>query len=127
MNKKMIPINNKCPICNSTLIDISNDNILGVKCTNCDYGYVTDNIHEWQEDETIYKIYFKSKDSLSIDKLKYIAKKCQMSIIKIKQELSKNSLFFKNGYAYELKDDIIDMNEKGIEYEIIPNFKYTFK
>ena len=127
MNKKMIPINNKCPICNNPLINISNDDVLGVKCTNCDYGYVTDNIHEWQEDGTIYKIYFKSNNSLPFDKLKYIAKRCQTSCIKVKNDLAKNNLFFEKGLACELKDDIIDMNEKGIEYEIIPNFKYTFK
>lgn len=78
MNKKMFPINNKCPICNSDLIDISNDNILGAKCSKCDYGYVTDNIYEWQEDETIYKIYFKSNISLPFDKLKYIAKNAKL-------------------------------------------------
>lgn len=126
-NENLIPVNSKCPICNSELIDISDDNILGAKCPNCDFGYVADNIHDWQEDETKYSIFIKSNNSMSFEKLKYIAKKCQSSCIKVKKELSINNLFFKKGLVWEIKNDIIELNKIGIEYEISPTFKYIFK
>ena len=116
----------KCPKCGSHLNCQIKGHGVSLKCEKCDYSIATSYFEDWYYDTTKYSIYIQPTENISIDKLKYIAKKCQMSIIKIKQELSKNSLFLKNGYAYELKDDIIDMNEKGIEYEIIPNFKYTF-
>ena len=97
-----------------------------MKCSKCDYNFVTDNIHEWQEDDTEYSIYFKPNNALPFDKLKFIAKKCGTSCIKVKSALSNDKLFYTKGMAWELKDAIVELNKLGIDYEITPKFKYNF-
>ena len=117
---------NKCPICNSDLIDISNESIIGKKCPNCDYGYVATNIHEWQEDDTKYTIFFSKDSEATIASMKFIARKLQTSIIKIKDRISKEKILYLKGQAWQLKDSIKELNENNIKYEITPEFKYKF-
>ena len=107
-----------CLKCKSKLVDISNDEIVGVHCTNCNYGYVADSIKPWQEDETIYSVYFSKSNNLPFNDMKFIAKKLQTSVLKIKDIISKEKILYLKGKAWELKDSIIELNKNGIEYEI---------
>lgn len=126
MKENLIPINNKCPVCNADLIDISDDNIVGVQCSKCDYGYVSDKIHDWQEDEIQYSIYFIKDDNPLFDTMKFISKKLQIGIVKTKELLNKNDVFYTKGQAWQLKDIIKELNYNNINYKIKPKFKYKF-
>ena len=115
-----------CPICHNKMIPYDSKRMAGRHCSKCDYGYVAYMAEPWEEDSTEYSVFFKAKDTLPFEKLKFIAKKCGTSCIKVKSALANGNLFYTKGMAYELKDDIIKMNELGIDYEIIPEFKYNF-
>ena len=115
-----------CPKCKSKLVDISNDDIVGVNCPNCDYGYVADNIKPWQEDEMVYSVYFSKSDNLSFSDMKFIAKKLQTSVLRIKDIVSKEKILYLKGEAWELREAIKELDANNIKYEIEPPLKYKF-
>ena len=118
---------NKCPECGGKLISNVEGHGLSIKCEKCDYSIASSYFEEWEKDPTQYTVFIKPNENLKIESLKYISKKCQTSIIKIKQELVSKRLFFIKGLAYELKDDIIKLRELNIDYEIEPKFNYNFQ
>ena len=56
--------------------------------------------------------------------MKFIAKKLQKSIIKIKDLISSDKILYKKGEAWELKETIEELDTNKIKYEIEPPLKY---
>ena len=115
-----------CPNCKSKLEKIEEGHSIIIKCTNCDYSIVGDASPEWYDDDTQYSIYFSILNKSSIDNMKFIAKKLQQSIIKIKELISNDKILYKKGEAWELKGTIEELNANKIKYEIEPKLKYKF-
>lgn len=114
----------KCPNCNSLLEKIEEGHSIIIKCPNCDYSIVGDASPEWYDDDTLYSIYFSTYNKSSVDNMKFIAKKLQKSIIKIKDLISSDKILYKKGEAWELKETIKELDTNKIKYEIEPPLKY---
>lgn len=127
MNDNKNTNSSKCSKCGVEYVSVQGDGIMGQKCPQCgEWGIITTYFPDYCYDETNYTINILPCLEISREHMKYIAKKCNINYMKVKQNLAREKMFLEKGKARDLKELILELNDKKIKYEIVPEFKWKF-
>lgn len=93
-------------------------------CSVCGWGAVTTYIEEIYCDATEYSLYFKNVSDIDVEKIKLVAKTACVNFLPAKQMLEKEEACILKARAPEIRDAIVKLQEKNMEFYVIPEFKY---
>lgn len=114
----------KCPNCGNKLISEINGSALIIRCTKCDYSVATTHIDPIYEDDSEYEIFLEEGNEITKENYFLIQSLTNMSMLEIKHLFEATPYLLSKGLAPEVKELKEKLDECGISYSIVPEFKY---
>ena len=115
---------NKCPICGKELRTRIEGSTQITESSSCDYSVATSYIDPIYEDNQDYKIVVNACDPLNKKQYIILSRIIGTNALEVKKLLDNLPAELYAGKAPEVKGVANSLNEIGISYHIVPEFKY---
>ena len=113
-----------CEKCNSNMSRVKRKSAQGWECPICGWNILTTDIDEIYRDMTIYSIYLDGEEEINKEKIKVVSRICNVNFTNAKLMLGEKEQCILNAKAPEIKEAIQGLKDVGINYSIVPCFKY---
>ncbi len=120
INKKPEQTIEKCPECNQQTLIVKNGS---ATCTNCGFGWATSPVMAPCVTSEKYEIYVNGSNK---ENYLLIARLFCVNVNAVKNAFDKGESLSIKGYTYKIREIMLALEERKIEYKVEPNILYDF-